>query len=526
MATLSTAMPASTSETPPDDASSFFHPCLAFLKDNSTTTTTKRSWSIQSTALRGLVVVATEAIPPNTILFDLPQSRVLSYQRDVCGTPLSKYLLGLFANDNNADNSISPEELTWLNMIVWLNQTDTADTTDSNYCHTYLKALDSVPPVLSSWPQPLQDLLVGTNIQTQNKDGTTTKSAAVAVDLLLAFLGRARLRIAEKEKRCQEKDGTTANKGIPDDDSVHSQLKARNILMQHATVSIFNKAAILWARGHFMSRRFPDSLLVSSTASTDTHTATTPPPQPSFCFIPVLDLMNHSALPANSCKIATHTTTTQNQHHYLRVTSGERPMAKGDEFFYSYGASLSNEVLLQAYGFCLADNPADTVSVRIVPNHNSAATTSSSYVGVIGRGGISAIPADLWKALATTTKQSTTNANSSDASEEEEVEIGSGDLELLLEYFAGLLKALMLTMTDTTGTATNSAGEKRKRTPDDEHKNTSVETKTTAAVDSTSADAVETERRRYIHLYKEGQREILEELVRDLTLCLAPESTA
>ena len=544
-------MSAASETLPGDDSSaSFAHPCLPFLNDDSTK---HISWCIQSTALRGLVVVATEAIPPNTVLFDLPQSRVLSYQRDVCSTPLSKYLFGLFADDDRP--TISPEELTWLNMIVWLNQSD-ADA--NNYCHIYLKALDPVPPVLSSWPRPLQDLLIGTNIQTQNQDGTTTKCAAVAVDLLLALLERVRMSIREKEMKEQAKDRTAAShttcppiKNYADKNYADksTEVQARNLLMQHAPHSMFTKSSILWARGHFMSRRFPDTLLVSSadtktpphtniataidTTSNTTTTAKTIHQQ-SFCFLPVLDLMNHSALQANSCKVTSHTT---NQRHFLQVTSGELPMDKGDEFFYSYGSTLSNEVLLQAYGFCLPDNPADTVSVRITPNHQGSTTKdATSYVGVIGRGGVSAIPAALWKALATKKP-----ANS--AAKEDEVEIGSGDLELLREYFTDLLKTLMLTMNDDTTTSTDAAGEKRKRSTDDDDqeatssvltiaRTTTTTTTTTTkppplktATNATGSCAVETERRRYIHFYKQGQREILEELVRDLSLYLSPGAT-
>ncbi|EKX45212.1 hypothetical protein GUITHDRAFT_108853 [Guillardia theta CCMP2712] len=67
------------------------------------------------------------------------------------------------------------------------------------------------------------------------------------------------------------------------------------------------------------------------------------------CFLPVMDLINHDALA--SCKLSG-----DESHVILRAS---KKMAKGEQLFFNYGSSKSNEELMFAYGFALEDNPAD-----------------------------------------------------------------------------------------------------------------------------------------------------------------------
>ena len=167
---------------------------------------------------------------------------------------------------------------------------------------------------------------------------------------------------------------------------------------------IFTEESLRWARGHFLSRRFPATMpnLVnlhrhaqvadgsSSIGSKKDHhhhhhhlagygDATS-------MFIPVLDLMNHTPMRNNACSLKM---TPDGMH--LQVFSGDLALQCGDELFYCYSSAetggLSNEILLQGYGFCLADNPADTVSVKISTMDGEQCRGGNAFW--IGRGGVS-----------------------------------------------------------------------------------------------------------------------------------------
>jgi hypothetical protein len=254
--------------------------------------------------------------------------------------------------------------------------------------------------------------------------------------------------------------------------------------------SFFTTESLSWARGHFLSRRFPNSKFYRSWKGD-------PAAEPihhlagyggkTCTFIPVLDLMNHSPIKKNTC-----TVDLSDDGMYVSINTGELPLESGDEFYYCYGEELSNEVLLQGYGFCLPDNPNDTVSVRINANaskDDTADTVLASASFRIGRGGASAIPSEMWQALASPP------APVEEGEEETGIEIGSGDLECLLEYMTNKLKVLSSSPTR----VSKSAGEEN------------------------ASDAMLTlERQSYIEMYRSGQREILEKLIQDLSLMLEP----
>jgi hypothetical protein len=259
--------------------------------------------------------------------------------------------------------------------------------------------------------------------------------------------------------------------------------------------SFFNTESLSWARGHFLSRRFPNSKFYRSWKGD-------PAAEPihhlagyggkTSTFIPVLDLMNHSPIKKNTC-----TVDLSDDGMYVSICTGELPLESGDEFYYCYGEELSNEILLQGYGFCLPDNPNDTVSVRINANTNNDDADGSVLMSAsftIGRGGASAIPSEMWIALAGPP------APVEEGEEETGIEIGSGDLECLLEYMTNKLKEL------NSSTVTRIS-----------------KSSSDLQVGETSSDAKLTlERQSYIEMYRNGQKEILEELIQDLSLMLEP----
>jgi hypothetical protein len=187
--------------------------------------------------------------------------------------------------------------------------------------------------------------------------------------------------------------------------------------------------------------------------------------------IPILDFMNH-----NPCKKDTCTAEISADGLTLEVRTGEKVLETGDELFYCYGETLSNEMLLQAYGFAIPINHFDTVSVQI-SNHKDSATSSPAFC--IPRGGISSVPSEMWKAIAGV-------SSSPNDDEEGAIEIGPEDLEELLQHMSNKLEQLYRHKSDLDR--------------------------------STITDPLTNERLKYIQIYKDGQREILEALVDDLKI--------
>ena len=384
----------------------------------------------------------------------------------------------------------------------------------------YLKSLSAVPPNVSSWPKSLQENLIGSNVyavidesgEHRHVDGNVS-----VIKNLLAKLDRIRTVIAGKQRQQQQEqhhpkgqDARTRSTLDPQD-SVSSLF---TVLEEGPGPCIFTEESLRWARGHFLSRRFPATMpnLVnlhhhaqvaddrSSIGSKKDHhhhhhhlagygDATS-------MFIPVLDLMNHTPMRNNACSLKM---TPDGMH--LQVFSGDLALQCGDELFYCYSSAetggLSNEILLQGYGFCLADNPADTVSVKISTMDGEQCRGGNAFW--IGRGGVSAIPSAMWKALAgIMTKESLVHAdndknkhhddNNNNNDQEESIEIGSGDLNLLLQYMTNKLVLL-------NGVPATEAL-------------------------SFKTEESDVERLAYIEMYKNGQREILVELIRDLKLML------
>jgi hypothetical protein len=204
-------------------------------------------------------------------------------------------------------------------------------------------------------------------------------------------------------------------------------------------------------------------------------------------FIPILDLMNHTPVRTNACSIEM-----TDDGMYLQVFTGDSPLQQGDELFYCYSSAaetggLSNEILLQGYGFCLESNPADTVSVKISTMGDGAQSHNTGSAFWIGRGGVSAIPSAMWRALAGSTKAAQGDVDDETKNDDDPIEIGSGDLDLLLQFMTNKLVSL------------------------------NGEPKTKPVSFFTNSDM---ERLAYIEMYKNGQREILVELIRDLTIML------
>lgn len=106
--------------------------------------------------------------------------------------------------------------------------------------------------------------------------------------------------------------------------------------------------AYLWALMIYKSRSFPSKLLAAC-SSVD---ALNFVQDDVAILIPVVDLLNHSPRAQVTWSVA--------EGHFVFEATGHA----GGQLFNNYGRK-GNEELLLAYGFCLADNSADTVALKI-----------------------------------------------------------------------------------------------------------------------------------------------------------------
>jgi hypothetical protein len=415
------------------------HPlCLKLLPPNQNA---NLPFSVRYDETVGSTLVANRALPAGSLLLNLPVEFLITFDTTL-STPLSKIIQSL------EHIQISPEELTWLNMIAWRNGDDGPQ-------KSYLESLSKIPPNCSAWPLALQNELIGCNIYSVLDTSGTSDGVAGNVCIekrLLELLQIIRATLPKLEKS-----------------HVDSTSLAYQMLMK-ADDSIFTASSIQWARGHFLSRRFPDLRRIKSPLTSANDKFLDGYGGKLSTLIPILDFMNH-----NPCKKDTCTAEISKDGLTLEVRTGETALETGEELFYCYGDSLSNEMLLQAYGFCIPDNQFDTVSVEI-SNDNDSATSSPAFC--IPRGGVSSIPSEMWKAIA--------GVSSSATNDDEAIEIGSGDLERLLQYMSSKLEQL------------------------DRHRSDLDR--------STMTDPLANERLKYIHIYKDGQRDILKALVDDLKI--------
>lgn len=512
------------------------HPCVSLLSYYQEETF---SAQVMGDTTIGTTLVANQFIPPGSLLFHLPLNHLITHDL-VVATPFSKLIAEIIcsANDDDDDDSttntlpplcISPEALMWLNMVVWLNDTTTT-TTGPHFPTNYLASLSTIPPNASSWPQSLlRDELMGwSNIYAvlddasggDNNNDVVVGNVGGAVNGLLALLDEMRVRIIKQQKikmnKKQEEDGMEM--GISNNNNKDDDIDGAMQILLCQEPSIFTHESISWARGHFLSRRFPDprtSLLSQKKNKENDHTTTAPKDHHHHhlagyggelsVLIPFMDLMNHSFDKKNTCTIQIVTTTSattgdvdgrrQEQQQVLEVRSGQVALQAGDELYYCYGEELSNEKLLQAYGFCVPNNPYDTISLKVMTNtaanSTAAAAATSSCTFSIQRGGVSSIPKEMWCAIA-----GVVVVDGHD--EGGELEIGSGDLEQLLQYMTDKLKQL-----------NTSDANKQKKT----YKSIKEEKDENIILNQ--------ERLLYIEIYKKGQREILEELIRDITVMLS-----
>jgi hypothetical protein len=227
--------------------------------------------------------------------------------------------------------------------------------------------------------------------------------------------------------------------------------------------------------------------------------------------------MNHNPEMSSTCTVSLEGTDT------VVIRIGRKGVKSGDELIYRYG-NLSNETLLQGYGFCLEDNDQDDISFRIRKHHHQqrhenitnnnndtaiSTTDNDGEIFFLKKGGVSGIPKEFWEAIA--------GNNSSDGDgdgdgddDDQQLEIGLGDLQKLKEYVDGKLKDLL--------SAPGWLYDQNKEeavvgaTPEDNYNDDNENDNNNKA----AAIHLDRVRKQFIQFYLKGQKEVLEKLHDDL----------
>jgi hypothetical protein len=231
----------------------------------------------------------------------------------------------------------SPEFVLWLDMASGRRD-------GAHASHPYLAALPAVAPDCASWSEADREALAGTDV-----------GAAVAAGAAALAAEHARV--------------------VPALDARHS----------------VTLADLAWARGCYLSRRFPPRLL----------DAGAPRAGAPGVLLPFFDLLNHSGGTDIEWR---------GGGDAVVFVAGAAGVAAGAEVFNNYG-DKANDELLVAHGFARRGNPHDRVGLVLnVAVEGGDARRLGPFFFL--RGG--AVPAPLWRALAD--PRSATSSSDSDAS--------------------------------------------------------------------------------------------------------------
>jgi hypothetical protein len=302
----------------------------------------------------------------NELLFAIPLKCIISLSNANSST-ISE-LLRQAAHSFGEPALVTSELLIWIFMIQQL-----ADT--KSHFNPFLQSLDSESPSPLSWTLNLQSALNGTNMSTMS----TSKSS---IERHAKFLDEVRRWALETNRDFSFLGSDT-----------------------------FNLSSLIWARGHYLARRYPSEFSVhssidgsSSSSSGSTDNGDLDGREEGMmnlgALVPLLDILNHSP--------EREWLTFKVVDDFLHVVCNY-PIEKGNEMFSNYG-SLSNEMLLYAYGFCLENNSDDALTLQLMGTDTSVdknirgettGPTGPVHMGTyyVTSGGMLGIPDELWKKL-------------------------------------------------------------------------------------------------------------------------------
>lgn len=358
---------------------------------------------------------AAKSFSEGEVIFSIPLSLMFGLNQCI-DTPTSR-LLRAFDSESG---SIQASPRVTSELLIWIGMIHQSEDPSSEFYH-YFNSLDAVSPSPMCWPVELLEALAETNIKPSMDDAK--RALLRHCDFIVA--AHAYYKAAGNVGACRLLDP-----------------------------SLLSFQKLLWARGTYLSRRYPGNL----------------GPVPLGCLdgredglgslgvlVPVLDILNHDAshdyLLLQTPRIQGGTPFIGiDQAHFLQVVC-QRACGAGEELFSNYGR-MGNEQLLFAFGFAFDDNEHETVAVRprLPPSMVIPGKAHSLGTHLVKRGGISGVPRLLWKALgfccgrnefasAFTSTVKGLDHEKQDG-DEGEVEVGLDEIEALWHFANNKLSAL------------------------------------------------------------------------------------
>lgn len=203
---------------------------------------------------------ARDAIRAGETIFIIPQSCIIGIS-NATGTLLSIFLRRTVLK-NNLPHKITSELLIWLHMI------EQRSFRESQF-NVYLNSLDKVSPSPMSWNPRLLEALEGTNL------GKSIEESRESLKRHMEFL--------ETVRKCEPAQAAVL---LPSD--------------------IFTLDALIWAKGHYLARRYPGDFSLKHTSHTSNEGKTLSPSSSSAndhrepglqnlgSLVPLLDILNHN----------------------------------------------------------------------------------------------------------------------------------------------------------------------------------------------------------------------------------------
>ena len=372
------------------------------------------------------------------VIFAIPQNFIFSIgnaSSSVIAQRLREFALG----------SCGKSSLVTSELLIWLGMIEHRYNSTSLFA-PYFTSLDPMSPSPLSWPEALfNEALCGTNL-------ACLVGEKEKLQRHIEFLKAARKHYSTAEN---------SEEWLPE--------------------SVFNLENLIWARGHYLARRYPGHFargesLVDERGKLDGREVGL---ENLGSLVPLLDVLNHDS-----------------SRDWLRLEVKDESLLVicnfavkcGEELFSNYG-SQTNERLIFAYGFSIEDNEEDAVTLRLMlgpldPSSSSSSSSSSTppssssssgessaprNLGTfyIQRGGLQGVPAELWLQLSkfgeeegeeeeeevngNSNSRSINSSNSNisgekdgveEVEEENEVEIGLDEVLLLRDFLQHKMRQL------------------------------------------------------------------------------------
>ena len=273
----------------------------------------------QSDENKGYGCFAKKNLFAGEILFKIPRSHIISFNNVYLDSSffnqLEKYKS--YTKNSPLSNKISAE------FLIWIYICEQKKSKNSKF-FDYLNSLPTIPPNISTWDDNLVEKLKGSNLYHKIvQDKTLFKD----YELLLE----------EIKKNI-----------IPEDDD------------QRFSLEMIDIQDVLWARNHYLSRRYPGEYGQFSSNSEDKlqEFKRERDLQDLGAYVPLLDLLNHKNI-----KNGKEWLTFDLDDRYLTVLTNF-DVNEHMELYSNYG-SKPNEMLLYAYGFSIENNIFDSVSLKL-----------------------------------------------------------------------------------------------------------------------------------------------------------------